>query len=471
MSNYNTSKFNSKYFEMPKLPSSVVIPESDGMAACPWLDDYIAFSKKWAPRAFEDFHEAIGLWVLSTVAARRVCTNLGKRRYPHLYIALVARTSVYTKSSATEIGIQAIHQANLAYLLSADSSTPQRLLYDMGNVKPDGLSKLNQIEQSDEEYRIAMRGQKGWYRGDAGQLIREIMKSGGTMSEYRGMLSELDDAPESFRHNTFHTGKITVNWPYLTILFNLTPKDLAPFAKVNSDLWRDGFLARFALITPPEGNTSRARFPKGQRVIPDSIIKPLIDWNSRLGTPPPQINFLDKQNPKMTNMAPFPQRELELSEEVEDAFYGYHDGLLDLLPQTSDDLAGNYARLPEKTIRMAVLFADLEGSPKIKYVHWARAQAIAERCRAGLHQLYLQVNSPPPSSDADFEDKLVGTVRKLGSATAADVSRYFNGSSSKEIGISLDKLIETGILSSEQYTQKGTRYYKAREVEKDGGYQ
>lgn len=462
------SKYKSGYFEMPKLPSSVIIPEADGKAACPWLDEYVAFSKKWAPRAFEDFHEAIGIWVLSTIAARRVCTNLGKRRYPHLYIALIARTSVFTKSSATEIGIQTIHQANLAHLLSADSSTPQRLLYDMGNVNPDRLSNSSQIEQSIDENSSFMRGQKGWYRGDAGQFIREIMKSGGTMSEYRGMFAELDDAPESFRHNTFHTGKITVDRPYLTILFNLTPKDLGPYARVDSDLWRDGFLARFGIITPPEGETSRDRFPKGKRVIPNSLINPLIDWNSRLGTPHSEINNVDGQNPKLVNLSPLPLRELELPEEVEDAFYRYHDGLLDLLRQTPDDLAGNYARLSEKALRMAVLFADLEGSPKIKYAHWARAQAIAEKFRAGLHQFYLQANSSSPSEAANLEQKLVETLKKLGRGTAADVSRYFKGSSSKEIGNYLDQLVETGVVFSEQYSQKGTRYYNVREMATDG---
>ena len=57
------------------------------------------------------------------------------------------------------------------------------------------------------------------------------------------------------------------------------------------------------------------------------------------------------------------------------------------------DLDGNYARFPEKALRIAALFSSLGGSPEIKINHWAKAQAITERWRSNLHSLYKQVNT------------------------------------------------------------------------------
>src|SRR5262249_31317577 len=84
----------------PPLSASVVLPAEVGADACRWLDEFIAFSKKWAPEAYDGFHEACGLWLLSTVAARRVHIPFGPGgTYTPLIIALVGRTTMHTKST------------------------------------------------------------------------------------------------------------------------------------------------------------------------------------------------------------------------------------------------------------------------------------------------------------------------------------------------------------------------------------
>jgi len=450
-------------FDMPKLPDSVRIPEADGASACSWLDEYCKFSKLWAPRTFDVFHEGIGVWTLSTVAARRLYTNLGKKRFTHLYIANIARTTYYTKTTVTEIAIQALHQANLQHFLSADSSTPQRLLYDMSNTTIDNFTGMAKAEREIQINRVITRGQKGWYRGEAGQLVREIMKRGGTMSNFRGIFSELDDAPETYSHNTHHVGSITVINPYLTILFNLTPQDLASYAKTGSPLWHDGFLARFTLISPPKNNSSRARFPSGERIIPESIIQPLIDWNTKLGIPDHLLEDTGEKKQKRVVSDPLPLCELELTKVVEDAFYGYHDGLLDIQEDSlSNDLDGNYGRLAEKTLRMASLFAGINGGEKIEYEHWAKAQTISERFRMGLHNFYRQANTPTISEKAALEERILERVLILKEATAAEVSRYFKEYSSTELAKKLDGMVETGLLYCSGLTRSSTKRYVAR---------
>ncbi len=56
------------------------------------------------------------------------------------------------------------------------------------------------------------------------------------------------------------------------------------------------------------------------------------------------------------------------------------------------NLDGNYSRFPEKALWVAALFASLSNSLRIELSHWARAQEIAERWRAGTHELYSQLN-------------------------------------------------------------------------------
>ena len=79
---------------VPPLPEQAQLHPELAEGAAPWLDAYCAHSQIWAPRAARGFHAAIGLWMLSAVSARRVCVHLGKPKYPMLFLALVAPSSL-----------------------------------------------------------------------------------------------------------------------------------------------------------------------------------------------------------------------------------------------------------------------------------------------------------------------------------------------------------------------------------------
>lgn len=93
-------------YAYPELPVYAHIDEQQAAGASLFLNDYIAFSQTWAPRAYEGFHEAVALFVLATTAARRVRIALGGGMYISLYIALAARTTLYTKTTAADIGLE-----------------------------------------------------------------------------------------------------------------------------------------------------------------------------------------------------------------------------------------------------------------------------------------------------------------------------------------------------------------------------
>lgn len=451
--------------EIPDLPKYSRLDSNLGAAACPWLDQYIAFSRKWSPRAFPLFHEAVGLWVLSTVAARRVLAHMGKERYTNLYIALTARTSLYAKSSTAEIGLQVIDYAGLIWFLAADSSTPQKFIADLTSNLPDHYDEMPDETKAIIKLRLSLAGQRGWYYDEFGQHVAAMLRDGGFMSDFRGLMRRFDDTPEKYEYGTIGRGSDIIQQPYLALLANMTPDDLRPFAKRGASLWGDGFLARFALITPPEGESNRDRFPAGERIIPGSLSSTLVDWHNRLNVPEVNlVNVLDKKGNstgrKAVEITPSTLTVLEIPQNTREAFYEYHDGLLDLLEKNDNhDLDGNYTRLAEKALRVAILFASLGNHDRVELNHIARAQQITEHWRAGLHELYRQVNEPPLSEERENEERAMQIIQKLDGGTAVDVSRYIAGLSTKQIAYILDGLVDTGVLAVERMTHKKTRFY------------
>jgi hypothetical protein len=96
-------------YACPELPATAKVDEERAAEASIFLDDYIAFSHRWAPRAFTGFHEGAALFALSTTAAHRVKIQLGPRGvYTSLYMAFAARTSLYTKSTCVDIGVTGV---------------------------------------------------------------------------------------------------------------------------------------------------------------------------------------------------------------------------------------------------------------------------------------------------------------------------------------------------------------------------
>ncbi len=436
----------------PPLPASAHLPEGLGRDACLLLDEYIAFSRLWSPRSFDDFHEACALWLLSTIAARRVVTHLGGPQYSNLYIALCARTSLWAKSTTAKIAIETIRQAGLSSLLAPDDSTPQAFVASMSVRVPSDYARMTPDQQEALKQRLAFAAQRGWHYEEFGQKISAMMRENGAMTDYRGLLRRLDDCPEQYETATIGRGTDLLTRPYLALLANLTPADMAPFAKKNSTLWGDGFFARFGFVTPPaDVAPPMGKFPQGERSIPASIVMPLRKWHERLGVPQVDIAEVTNDQGEPTGQyqacisAESPPR-LELGPGVYDAFYRYHDALILLTHQNgSTDLDGNYTRLSQKALRIAMLLASVDNSPAIEMCHWARAQEIAERWRRNLHALIDQLQGATTQSrESELEDHVVRTIDRLEKATLNELRRYIKGPSTDELARVVDSLERHG---------------------------
>lgn len=452
----------------PPLPESARLPEELGKGACGWLDEYERFSRYWSPRSYDGFHTAAGLWLLSTVSARRVMTHMGKRRFGNLNIALCARSSVWAKSSAADIASEVLRDAGLDFLLGSDETTPQALIASMAGKLPGNYGDLPMEDQERARARVAFAAQRGWYYDEFGQKLSAMMRENGVMADFRGLLRKFDDNRDVYQNETIGRGIERVERPYLALLASLTPADMEPFAKRGSSLWGDGFFARFGFVVPPLNvKPPKGRFPDGKRVTPASILRALREWHQRLGVP--QVRISSRQDGKTkvydVEVEPVAPVECQLGEGVKDAFYRYHDALIELVAgMESTDTDGNYARFAEKALRVAMLMASLENNGVIEMRYWARAQQITESWRADLHNLMdtLRSGDGVKSPGAEREQKVLAVVHRLRSADSRpsfnEIRRYTN-MGVDELKATVNGLVSVGALKQEPGKRVGSFWY------------
>ncbi len=453
--------------DVPALPESAYLPPKMGQDACAWLDEYIDFSRFWSPRSYDDFHEACAVWLLAAIAARRVTLSFGGQRYTNLYIALCARTSFWAKSTVAKIAMDTIRAAELDFLLAPDDSTPQALIQFMTQRVPEEYASLSEKRRAAIRDRLAFAAQLAWFYEEFGQKLSSMMRDNGPMADYRGLLRRLDDCPERYESATIKRGSDTVQQPYLSLLANLTLPDLAPYARKNGALWGDGFFARFAFVSPPaDAVVPTGRFPKGEREIPESLVKPLKDWHHRLGTPVVKVEEHEPQHGKITytydfDISPHEPEHITYDDDVYEAYYRYDDALREIAQSNvNSDLDGNYMRLAEKALRIAMLLASIDNHGHIQMRHWARSQQIAERWRVSLHALIDQLqNVADVSREAELEDKVIRVLQQHGSVTVNDIRKNaLRTASSQELSRILDSLVAHGRVTASS-TRKGTKRY------------
>jgi hypothetical protein len=357
--------------------------------------------------------------------------------------------------------------------MCADEATPQSFIKTLASRSlPANYHNLESEQQQTARMRAAFAGQAGWYAEEFGSWLASMMRTDGVMADFRGLLRRFDDCPPEYSRSTIARGEELVRRPYLALIANITPADVRPVAKKGTQLWGDGFLARFAFITPPEKELLTGRFPRGRLVIPQDIARPLLDWHQRLGLPEVCIKEeTDKDGeltggPTLTIKYPSPQ-ECELSEDVYEALYAYDLALMDVVRQGSQtDLDGNYGRLAEKALRVSALLASLEGNGRIEMRHWARAQAITERWRIYTHRLYEQVTRLHKTPQADIEDKILDVLRRWQGTekypqgmTATEIARFIHGLGRAQVKRCADELV--GLVLEKRKVGRAERYYIA----------
>jgi hypothetical protein len=411
------------------LPRALDDPQKDWFARwdssrlrsiSPFLADYIAYSNRFSPEGHVDFHLACALWTLSTVAARRICVPLSQPVYTPLAIALVARTSLFAKSSTAFGGVKALNAAGLGWMLGDDETTPQSLIQDMSGWKvPSNYAHLKPDEQAAVENQLTLAGQRGWYYDEFNQLINAMTRQNGPMIEFAGLFRKLDNCPETYRYSTKGDGRYTIKKPYLAFLASTTPANLLKHASKGGEFWNDGFWARFWFICPPQNEWCTKTMNTEIVPVPPSISKALREWHERLGMP--QGSIIDSTD--MPGKFEFqmeedlPEHAIELKPEAYNAYKKYREALRNILGNSNNmDLDGNYVRASGKALATAALIAGIEGKKCIDMPIWTLAQEISEMFRRNLHNLYDQVGGSLQEGNP-LEDALIEHLKKLGKPT------------------------------------------------------
>lgn len=437
---------------MPPLPDSARLPEGLSKGACLWLDEYVALSKKWSPSGYEGFHEAVGLWILSTIAARRIA--MANEEYTPIYAGLVARSGLYAKSTTAMVGVRLLKQAGLGYLLMGEDHTPQSFIKAMTGVVPDNYGRADNTTKTAMQNSLAFSAQRSWYKDEFGGFVGGMRKKSGHMHGFMDMLRSLDGCPDEYSINTIGRGQDKVIAPYIAILACMTPSDLREAGKQGAEEWGNGFWARVAFVGPDGScRVNKGRIPNEKFVAPSEMVMKLHHWHQRLGFPEICVqDDPDRPGKFLVERGSFPENICEYDEGVQEAFQAYHDALVDIVESTSNtDLDGNYARFAVKALRIAMLVASLENEDLIEMRHWALGQEIAERWRGNLHSIFGEINEPPPSFDEGVEERIVSFierwVEKHGMPpTLREIRNYNRGIPSEKLTRMVASMVATGEL-------------------------
>ena len=399
-----------------------------------WLDMYVAWAHLKSPMTPPFFNEAAGLWLTSVAVARRLVLRMAHANiFPNLYVAWIAPTTLYAKTTSMDLA-RAVANDVFPHLLAAQDSTPEALLHDMAGMEPKGLRDLPKSEQKLWKEGCMFAGQKGWVLDEFSGLLATAGRGYGA-----GLVEALVrfcDCDPLYRRSTRGSGWVVVRNSYLSLLGASTPAALGNHL-ASETLWSRGWWPRFALLFPegrPPWHVS-AKVPR-----PPELVEGLVALYEAL--------------PLTTRGETFEALPVQLGAGVYDAWVVYDRAMrYDLQTEDIGRLGACYARLPTKALKIATLLAGLdwarqtkrEEAPTIKLPHWYRAHRIAEAWRASAHRLLASVLR----SEMDaIEQRVLHKVREAGSEgiTLRDIKRCMQDKNRSDVERVVEMLTRMGKL-------------------------
>jgi hypothetical protein len=375
----------------PPLPDSVELTPAQRLEAKQgrkWLDTYVNWSCEAASATPEIFHEAMGLWLLATAATRRIKVQVGGEDiFPNLYILIVAKTSLYRKSTGMKKAAAVLAKANLDVLRLPGEATPEALFDELAGIRPMNFDKLPIEVQRRWMLGRAFAGQKAIMKDEASSILANLKK------EYMAGLSEIllqgyDSDAGVIDKRLQSKGLISIKDLSLCFLGATTPVMYAKYIGIEES--ENGFLARFALITP-EG-------PPMDREAPDHVDMPaaLVQDIRHM--------FLDilpgdykAVSSGLDEVVSPPVTTATIALEAFTQLKKYRKTLgFDMSAKeiVDDSKSAPYSRLGTMAYKIALLFAAIESKDqaiRIEGRHAYAAQIVCERWRESLHRLDIDV--------------------------------------------------------------------------------
>jgi hypothetical protein len=434
---------------VPDLPPSSRLPDHLIMQAesvGKWLDLYITFGCKAAPMAPALFHQVIGQVMLSTAIARRVYLRLGNDYlYPNIYALIVANSTLFTKSTAFQIGKHTLEKAGLLRFTLPVGITPQSLVGELTNRTPETFSEWEKGDQDDWREERPFAAQRAWLMDESASLLDSFNQK--TTADLLTHVLKLYDCPEKLTAaSTVGRGRQTIRHAYLTICGPTTPAAMRVHLG-NRDHWGNGLFARFLFVTP--STPPVRKFYPEPCDIPDGISTPLQALALERLEIPKEIALGNSRPPQAISAV--------LADGVWELWDEYHKGLWELMSkhQVLEKLFPNYGRLHTTAMKFAMQLAAIDWSMAggtgpicITQAHFAKAQQLAEDYRASLHRMIEDASRP--TEDEDFEKKIMRYLESASKGlTSREISRATHMSSAaqrQELNLILERMMEDGLI-------------------------
>lgn len=435
----------------PPLPKEAALDDAAMNLAASgraWLGDYVRWASKAAPASPPIFHEAMGLWLLASASTRRLRLSVGGEDiYPNLYVLIVAKTSLYRKTTAMKQVRRMLEAAGLAALRLPEDATPEALFDELCGVKPSNFEAMPDAQRNDWLKGRAVAAQRTIMKDEASSIFANMRK------DYMQGLAELllqGYDPDSGRTQKLLKGRglITLNDLCLSFLGATTPVMMAKY--MTNEEVENGFVARFAIVTP-EGPPvySDSSEPVG---VPQYLIDRLravfldvLPWHGGRRPGGAQYTTEVVTPPAMQAQAePLAMRRL--------LAYRKALGFTMLANDTvGEDKHASYSRLPTMAIKAALLLAMSETKPgdtvRVTEAHACAAIVIAERWRESLHRLDRDTAR---ATHNRTEDKVLEYLRTAGQVGVPfrDIKRDCAIRDKRTLEDALTTLADAGLVES-----------------------
>jgi predicted transcriptional regulator len=375
-----------------------------------WLQQHMDWAGATGNQTPMIFHQAAGLWLLSTAIGRRLYGEApwGVKLYPNLYLMLVAGTTFYRKSTAYKLAEQVARDA-IPHMLMPTPGSPERFQEALAGRMPSNFDKLTKPQQERLTQAQPFAAQRGLLKDEVAGLFGAINKRD-YMTGMKDPLMELYDCPDYFDKDTQSRLNIVENMA-LSILGVTTPAGLGE--SVTQTDWANGLLIRFALLTPERIYNERSA-ATAYRAAPRGLIDDLRRLHERL--PGPQQTDTGLKAPSA----------LKLDVGCWSQVQSYGDRLRRLCDpgrdtELDDRLKGIYGRLHVQAFKPASLFAALDWldtndkAPTVTADHWQAGEAIAEGWRESAHRLLEQLDrSGEAVQENRHQDRMLRSIRANG---------------------------------------------------------
>ncbi len=407
-----------------------------------WLKTYLDYAHAISPMTPDVFHESAGLWLASTVIARRLCLPMSfDNVYPNLFILWLAPTTLYNKTTGLNIA-RGIAQKSFPFLLAPQNTTPESFLSDMSGREPTNFTDMSDQDKELWRKERDFCSQRGLVLDEISGLMANANR------EYNAGLLEaflrFYDCDPLFIRSTRAQGRVVVHNSYLSLIGASTPAAMIDYLK-NEHLWSMGWWSRFAILLAAEAKDFQWQESKITDEPPE-ILQNLLDIHHRLPStkwpnPPTALNAL-------------------FADGVYDIWSRYNKIVrYDMLVGDNDldeILYGTYGRSQIQALKVAIILAALDWSSDnviITMQHLAQAISIAEKWRHGAHDT---VNTIRADDFSRIEKRIIRqcSLHHPRGMSIRELYLQMHDRSPKDIETAVDQLVRMNVLESVQITGK-----------------